>query len=143
MARVKGVTRVLAAFKKHKQSVSKGARRGIKKSSAFIRAESQKIVPVEFGVLRASGFVRIEEDGLNTRGIIGYTASYALVVHEDLTKAHGEAYNRKYAAEIAAGTKTSRGPNQQAKYLETPFRQHKQTVLGTIRNEIKKETRRK
>lgn len=70
--------------------------------------------------LRAMGkYAKIEATGSYA---VGYSASYAVIVHEDMEAAHGEDYNEKYAAEIAAGTKHSRGPNQQAKYLETPFR---------------------
>jgi hypothetical protein len=67
--------------------------------------------------------------------VVGYTAAYAVYVHENLEAAHGAAYNAKHAAEISAGktksskTKkgwkgaTSRGPNQQAKFLEQPARE--------------------
>lgn len=67
--------------------------------------------------------------------VVGYDAAYAIFVHEDLEAAHGSAYNQKYAEEIAAGKtksgrkkrgwkgKTSRGPNQQAKFLEKPARE--------------------
>src|SRR5208283_1222248 len=35
--------------------------------------------------------------------IVGYTANYAVYVHENLEAAHGQAYNIKYAAKIAEG----------------------------------------
>lgn len=67
--------------------------------------------------------------------VVGYTANYAVYVHEDTEAAHGEIYNTKYAAEIAQGYtksgkrkrgwkgKTMRGPNQQAKFLERSARE--------------------
>jgi hypothetical protein len=69
--------------------------------------------------------------------VVGYATDYALYVHEDLTKAHGEAFNVKHADEIAAGTEHSRGPNQQAKFLEQPARQnrdsYKQIIFGAMK----------
>lgn len=66
--------------------------------------------------------------------VVGYTAKYALFVHEDLEATHGEAFNQKHAADIAAGREEARGPNQQAKYLEMPFRklQNDGTLLEII-----------
>ena len=71
--------------------------------------------------------------------VVGYTAAYAVYVHENLEAAHGTAYNAKYAAEISQGQmvnkkgrvvkkkgwkgRTSRGPEQQAKFLEQPARE--------------------
>lgn len=51
---------------------------------------------------------------------VGYAASYAVAVHENLEAAHGEAFNVKHRGEKGF---TSRGPGQQAKYLEQPFRE--------------------
>ena len=67
--------------------------------------------------------------------IVGYSAAYAIYVHEDMSKTHGAAYNTKYASEIKEGLtktgkvkkgwkgKTDRGSNQQAKFLEQPARE--------------------
>ena len=67
--------------------------------------------------------------------VVGYNAGYAVYVHEDMNKAHGAAYNAKYAAEIASGLtpsgkvkkgwkgRTNRGADQQAKFLEKPVRE--------------------
>lgn len=64
--------------------------------------------------------------------VVGYTAAYALYVHEDLSKAHGDAYNEKWADDIAAGRKTSRGSGQQAKFLEQPMRERKEELRAIV-----------
>ncbi len=51
---------------------------------------------------------------------VGYVANYAVHVHENLEALHGAAYNAAYGGK--PGFK-SRGPNQQAKFLERPARQ--------------------
>jgi hypothetical protein len=57
--------------------------------------------------------------------IVGYTASYAVYVHENIEAAHGQEYNTKHAQYHNRGKKkgqlvTQKGPNQQAKFLEKP-----------------------
>lgn len=64
--------------------------------------------------------------------VVGYEAPYAVVVHEDLEAAHGAAFNVKHAAEISAGKEKARGDNQQAKYLEAPFRIHKERIKAIV-----------
>jgi hypothetical protein len=80
--------------------------------------------------------------------IVGYTAAYAVYVHENLEAAHGQMYNAKYADEIAMtramkaakipkGSFTEwhdRGPNQQAKFLEQPARELSNS--GELANDI-------
>jgi hypothetical protein len=74
-------------------------------------------------------------------------------VHENLDAAHGQAFNVKWAAELAhaktlrkshqGGTegpfRHSRGVNQQAKFLEAPFRQLSSdgTLQAVIAGEMK------
>ena len=82
--------------------------------------------------------------------VVGYTAAYAVHVHENLEAAHGAAYNAKYADEIAQGQtvnkkgrvvkkrgwkgRTSRGPGQQAKFLEQPARELSNS--GELSNDV-------
>jgi hypothetical protein len=63
---------------------------------------------------------------------VGYTVDYALWVHEDLTKSHGQDFNILHAAEIAAGTEHPRRPQERAKFLEEPLRQNKREYQRII-----------
>lgn len=64
-----------------------------------IQALSQSRTPVEFGFLKASAFTRKEGD---MKVHVGYTAAYALYVHENLEATH---------------------TNGQAKFLESALRE--------------------
>ena len=67
----------------------------------FIQRESMKIVPIHQGNLRASAYTRFTGSGMTTQVFVGYTASYALFVHEIVEYAHGAAFNAKHADKIA------------------------------------------
>jgi hypothetical protein len=72
----------------------------------------------------------------NESVVVGYTAAYALYVHEDLEKTHGAEYNEKHAEEIAAGA-PDRGEQQQAKFLERPAREFAAEIGGIITRSCK------
>ena len=136
MAKVTGLKRVLKQFKEVERRHAKSLERGLKIGGAYLLAESLKLVPVDTGVLRASGFVRSTGHGLSTEVRVGYTAAHAVFVHEITTKRHGKEYNRYYAKEIAAGRLHSRGPTQQAKFLERPAREKQAQILRLIKAEL-------
>ena len=96
--------------------------RGLKKAGLLLQRESMKLVPVDHGVLRGSAFTRVIGVGSKTDVQVGYTASYAIYVHENLDAAHGKQFNAKYRKEISQGLMRSRGPNQSAKFLEKPYK---------------------
>lgn len=114
-----------------------GVQRGLTKAALQLQRDSQAIVPVDIGNLKNSAFTRREGSGFKTVMTVGYTAAYAVFVHEILTNAHGAAYNAKHSAEIAAGLEHSRGPNQQAKFLEQPARQNFHTYSKIVRDEAR------
>lgn len=64
--------------------LEKGVEIGLKRAGLRLQRESQKMVPVEYGVLKASAFTRATGAGFNTRVNVGYTALYALWVHESI-----------------------------------------------------------
>lgn len=68
---------------------------------------------------------------------VGFSAAYALFVHENLEAAHGAVYNEKYAEDIAAGRKHSRGEAQQAKFLEQPLRENRSKYAKIIATALK------
>lgn len=79
-----------------------------------ILGESVKMCPIEFGRLRASGYVtepNIGPDGSITAEI-GYSTDYAVYVHEILTNYHK--------------------PPTQAKFLEVPLLAHAGSMLRNI-----------
>lgn len=140
MATLKNKAAVIAALRKQGKAKLALFSNGLIKAGEYVQAESQKIVPVDYGPLKASAFTRIS--GKNTakpKVTVGYTAAYAVYVHENLDAAHGAAFNAKHAAELAYAKKHkikhgpyrhARGTNQTAKFLEIPFRRAQ--VAGSL-----------
>ena len=161
---IKGVSQMLSKLKGSTNTMQDKASAGLRLAGLFLQRESQKIVPVQTGHLKNTAFTRKTGQRLMTDVTVGYTAKYATYVHEDLDKAHGQAFNVKHADEIANAGKWSsslktkkttfkpkkdlkkgtaasgmfpRGENQQAKFLETPGKQKRLEMLAIIAAEIK------
>jgi len=121
---------------------------GLKKAGLYLQAQSQKLVPVDYGVLKSTAFTRVENPNTpNVSVVVGYTANYAMYVHENLDAKHGAAFNSFYAKELKAAKKSktktgpfrhNRGANQQAKFLEAPFRRDKDILVEIVRDECRK-----
>jgi len=150
MGNVTGLPGVLKALQAHKKATIQALRANVKDAAIFLLNESNKIVPVDENLLWRSGQVR---DVSEPRRVIAfrveYRTSYAVYVHEDLTKAHGEAYNKKYAAQIAqaasmkgrAGARARkkwfpRKPEEQAKFLERPARERRADIIRIVRGNL-------
>lgn len=142
-------------------AIGRGVDAGLRKAGLALQRASQLIVPIDLGILRASAYTRRlgAGTGLDTVVGVGYTASYAGMVHEDMNLAHGTAYNAKYAYRIASklhyyrepedppGGKKSwpggvtqyhqRGVNQQAKFLLIAAQQNFTLMSQIVQNEIK------
>ena len=83
--------------------------------------------------------------------IVGYESAYAVYVHENLEAAHGATHNAKHKGRAKRDTKgkyikgkhnrgkrpKKRGPNQQAKFLETPARKMQGELGAIIKNAVK------
>lgn len=141
---ITGLDKILLNMKKVEKDAGSKVARGLKKAGAFLLRESQAIVPVDKGILKASGFVRAFGVGFKTDVIVGYTAGYAVYVHENLEAVHGAAFNIKYAAMITDSKNKkqvkqyTRGPNQQAKFLEAPCRTKRGEIIDIIKQEVLK-----
>ena len=127
---VEGVQQILSAAKQITKRLEAGVARGLKIGGLFLQRKSMEIVPVDQGNLRASSFTRASGRGFNTEVRVGYTAEYAVYVHENLDAAHGAEYNAKYGEGL-------RGNNQQAKFLEQPARQYAAQIGDLVREEAK------
>lgn len=148
MLKLKGVKNMVGKMRRVSTSLSGAAARGLKKGGRHLLRESMLIVPVQTGNLRGSSFIRVFGSGWKTDVQVGYTAGYAVFVHENLQKVHGKAFNIKYASEIEAakGTKRGtarggmirRGEQQQAKFLEAPMKSERTEILKIIRDELQK-----
>lgn len=146
LPKVDGVAEVINRLRQTHENLGNGVARGLKKAGLFLQRESQGQVPVHLGPLKASAFTRAFGKGFKTDVVVGYTAKYAVFVHEDLEAAHGKEFNVKHADKIAnAHTPAqkkmwfNRGENQQAKFLERPAREKAGEIIQIIADEAVKQ----
>lgn len=114
MNRVEGLDKVLANLNREVKGIEQRSMAGLVAGGHIILAESKKPenCPIEFGNLRNSGYTRKSPEGKHLVEI-GYSASYAVFVHEDLEANH------------------PRGGR--AKFLEIPLHEKKEEVFDLIR----------
>lgn len=115
---VQGVQAIIRNRMRVQKNMLAAKRRGLLKACLFLQRESQKIVPVRYGILRNSAFSRVEGEGAKMTGVVGYTAHYAIYVHENLNARHA--------------------PGKTAKYLSGPMRVHAETLRKIIEGELAK-----
>lgn len=144
VGKITGVEQVIGRLRKSQTITGRGVSRGLKEAGKFLFRESQAIVPVHQGHLKGSGFIRRRGIGFKTDVIVGYTAKYAVYVHENLDAVHGTAFNIRFAEEIGAAHTPAqkkmwfnREPNQQAKFLEKPARTKRKKLLQIIAREAR------
>lgn len=138
MTSIIGAQAVIRKLKAYNTNLARKYQTNSFRAGLFIQRKSMEIVPVDKGNLRGSAYTRnMGGSGFRTDIFVGYTADYAMFVHEDLEAAHGERFNIKYAREIAAGRQKRRGKDQQAKFLEKPIRDNRQLILRMIANGMK------
>ncbi len=83
--------RKLLGEKEFEQVAKKQAKRfevGLKRAGLFIQRESQKIVPVEFGLLKNSARTETAGKGFDAEVTVSYQTAYAILVHENLDAKH-------------------------------------------------------
>lgn len=129
---VTGLKQVLSNIKRANAQIASGTERGIKVAGLTLLKESQKRVPVEFGVLKASGYARPRGKGFNTKVDVGFTASYALFVHEAVgMKLKGE---KRTPSPPHKGRYWDPQGRATAKFLEGPARTMGPELRKIIRN---------
>lgn len=79
-----GLNIVRANMLRRQAEVAAGAAKGLVLAGLHLQRDSQSHVPVEFGPLKASAYTRAKGVGFDTVVDVGYTASYAMYVHEQV-----------------------------------------------------------
>lgn len=95
---VTGVEAVLQANKKMAVSDAIKIATGLKLCAEVLYRASQKLVPVETGLLKRSGRVEVTGRGFGTRANVIYDTAYAIWVHENLTKYHAPPTQARFLA---------------------------------------------
>lgn len=117
MPRVTGVEEIKENIRRATIGTGQRLRRGLIAGGRFLQRESQKIVPIEFGVLKNSAGTAAVGYGAATDVVVYYTASYAVYVHE-----MGEMDPPRHP----------RKPGKSAKFLEKPAREKREEILAII-----------
>ena len=108
---------------------------GLLSAGLYIEGVAKKQVPVEYGDLRRSGYTR-KAQGDKTKVEIGFTAAYALFVHENLEQ-------RLKGKDRKSGKGVYWGPNGRPKYLTSVLTEHRAKILDIIRKESRLKPKKK
>ena len=137
LAHVEGVERAIAKLRLTSTTTAVKFTSNLYQAGKFLQKVSQEIVPIDTKALHDSAKTTLFSAGWYSNVAISYgnaKVQYAVRVHEDLDMNHGAKFNSVYAAEIAQGRvgyKMKR-PDEQAKFLEKPARDHQATILAII-----------
>lgn len=125
---LQGVEAVIRNLQKSNKALAAGTERGVKLAGAHLLKESNKLVPVDTGNLKASGTVTAASKGYDTQVYVQYTAGYAIFVHENVQmKLRGQ------PRPGGAGRYWDPQGRGQSKFLETAARNEKDRCREIIR----------
>lgn len=135
---VHGLKKIAAAIKRHQRATDKGVRKGLLRAGLFLQRESQKIVPIEFGFLRASAQTVIKGRGKESEVRVSYGgtgtvgATKAVRGAKDVSIEGDKAVREvDYAVHVHENTEARHKPGKSAKFLEKPLRE-KRDRIGEI-----------
>ena len=122
--KIRGMDQVVATLQKEIGKMRKGSILGLVEAVEFIHADTEKtppLTPVDTGNLRSSWSTRIFRNGQEKRSYIafGYTANYALYVHEMI------------------GSINWSRPNSGAKWLEYAIKRNVPVIKHILRRSIR------
>lgn len=120
LTRVIGIDKVLANIKREFRAVEGRSSAGLMAAGLQVQRLAQKKVPVEYGNLRGSAYT---EKRKQLEVEVGFTASYALYVHENLGQVLKGQTRR-------SGLGHYWGPAGEPKYLEKALKET--DVIGII-----------
>lgn len=106
--KIEGLKTVLTAHKKAKDKTAIAIDEGLLKAAQMVFTASQKLVPVDTGLLKSSGKVeKGSGKGFSASASVVYDAPYATVVHEDLQAHHNPPTQARYVSAAIAKVRGS------------------------------------
>ena len=130
---IEGIDEVLKNLNREIADIKDKTLGGLLAAGFIILRESSLHVPVEYGNLRGSGYVRRAQSSmLNEESVeIGYTAAYALWVHENIEmKLQGQPR--------PSGKGVYWGPDGHAKFLERALMDKSSAIIAEITKRAKR-----
>lgn len=137
--RVKGLDRVMKNLNREIKRIENRSMSGLIKSSVLIRKDMEDTspkIPVDTGNLRASWFTSTFYDGNNPGLLIGFTAAYAVYVHEMLGRKieiSSSGTEHKFRRKTINWSRPGSGP----KYLEAHVKSNTNNILKIIGEKAK------
>lgn len=110
------IDKVLANLNCEVKGISNRSRAAMRTVGFMVKGASQALTPVETGNLRGGAYMRSADTTAGPGVEIGYTAAYAVFVHERTELHH---------------------PKGQAKFLETTLKKNAKQILEIIRKTAK------
>lgn len=124
MDRVRGFDEVMQNLNAQIGGIKNRSMAGLMEAALKIEAASNTRVPREYGNLAGSSYTRAAQDG-SLSVEIGYTAGYAVYVHEDLEmKLQGEPR--------PSGLGVYWGPNGENKFLEKTVTLNEKSIVDIV-----------
>lgn len=93
---IESISSVLRATGAERAKTGRTIAEGLKRCAETLLKESQKLVPVDTGQLKASGHVEVTGVGLAAQALVVYDAPHAFIVHERLDVFHAPPTQAKY-----------------------------------------------
>ena len=116
--KLKGMNKVMKNLNKEIQKIGGRCMKGLLLASIHVRRDMEKtppLIPIDTGNLRASWFSNSFYEGGNPVVRLGFSASYAIFVHENV----GATFQR---------------PGSGAKFFESALKRNTETILQIIRD---------
>jgi len=122
---VKGMDIILSNLNKEIKAIEGRSMKGLIRAAIVIRADMEKtppLIPIDTGNLRASWFTTTFREGTKFGLTIGFSANYALFVHEMIDK----------GSKVINWSRPNSGP----KFFEASLKRNRDLVLKEIADNI-------
>lgn len=129
-AKLKGINEAIARTSQIvDEIIATKAVRALKSATYIIRTESATLTPIDTATLINSQFDTVEVNGTRITGKVGYSAKYALYVHNASGKLAGKPRSN--------GNGTYWSPGGEPQFLTKAAQRTKDLVDGVIKKEMK------
>ena len=134
LVQILGEKEILANMKGQTIFIGLRAAAGLKAAGLLLQRASQLLVPVDESNLKPSAFTRATGVGFGTSVRVGYTAGYALFVHELVgMKLKGKPRPKRQDTGGDRGLYWDPQGRAQAKFLEEPARRLRPAMIALVR----------
>jgi len=141
---IKGVDKVCANLTKEIRAIKGRSRPGVMSAGHFVKGKAQAECPVVTGNLKNSAYVKDATRGRKVGAVVGFSAVYALSVHENERAGKTEGVSpsgKEYKAPINPNGKRSTqavfSTVGKWKFLEDPLYENFNKILDIIRRKAK------